>query len=73
MNATRAAQGKHTGETSALYMAFELGEENWKLALSDGERAPSRYTLLPCAFLEGLFETHSFRSPSSNRVLVLSF
>lgn len=45
MNAPGAAQGKHTGETSALYMAFELGEENWKLALSDGMRAPSHYTL----------------------------
>ena len=45
MNAPGAAQGKHTGEARALYMAFELGEENWKLALSDGVRAPSRYTL----------------------------
>jgi transposase len=26
-------------------MAFELGEENWKLAMSDGARAPSHYTL----------------------------
>jgi transposase len=45
MNAPGAARGKHTGETNTLYMAFELGEENWKLALSDGLRAPSRYTL----------------------------
>jgi len=45
MNAPGAAQGKHTGETCALYMAFELGEQHWKLALSDGVRAPSRYTV----------------------------
>ena len=45
MNAPGAAQGKHTGETNALYMAFELGEENWKLAMSDGARAASHYTL----------------------------
>ena len=46
MNAFQTAlQGKHTGEASELYMAFELGEKNWKLALSDGARSPSRYTL----------------------------
>jgi transposase len=45
MNEPGAAQGKHTGETSALYMAFELGEENRKLAMSDGVRAPSHYTV----------------------------
>jgi transposase len=45
MNAPGAARGKHTGETRELYMAFELGEKNWKLALSDGARAPSRYTV----------------------------
>ena len=45
MNAPGAAQGKHTGEASELYMAFELGEKNWKLALSDGARSPSRYTV----------------------------
>lgn len=44
MNAPGAARAKHTGE-SALYMAFELGEENWKLVLSDGMRAASHYTL----------------------------
>ncbi len=27
-------------------MAFEVGEKNWKLALSDGARSPSRYTVL---------------------------
>ena len=26
-------------------MAFELGEKNWKLALGDGVRSPSRYTV----------------------------
>ncbi len=40
-----ALQGKHTAEASELYMAFELGEKNWKLALSDGARSPSRYTV----------------------------
>jgi transposase len=45
MNAPGAAQGKHTEEANALYMAFELGEENWKLAMSDGARAPSHYAL----------------------------
>ena len=45
MNAPGAAQGKHTGEANQLYMAFELGEKNWKLALSDGARSPSRYTV----------------------------
>jgi len=46
MNASGTAlQGKHTVEASKLYMAFELGEKNWKLALSDGVRSPSRYTV----------------------------
>jgi transposase len=45
MNAPGAAQGKHTGGASELYMAFELGEKNWKLALSDGARSPSRYAV----------------------------
>ena len=31
-----ALRGKHTAEASALYMAFELGEKNWKLSLGDG-------------------------------------
>ena len=42
----QALQGKHTVEASALYMAFELGEKNWKLALGDGVRSPSRYTVV---------------------------
>jgi transposase len=37
--------GKHTGEASELYMAFELGEKSWKLSLSDGARSPSHYTV----------------------------
>ena len=45
MNAPGAAQGKHTGEASELYMAFELGEKNWKLSLSDGAHSPSRYAV----------------------------
>ena len=46
MNASGTAlQEKHTAEASALYMAFELGEKNWKLALGDGARSPSRYTV----------------------------
>ena len=46
MNASRTAlQGKHTGEAGELYMAFELGEKNWKLSLSDGARSPSHYTV----------------------------
>jgi transposase len=46
MNASGTAlQGKHTGEASELYMAFELGEKSWKLSLSDGARSPSHYTV----------------------------
>ena len=46
MNATGTAlQGKHTVEASELYMAFELSEKDWKLALGDGVRSPSRYTV----------------------------
>src|ERR1700674_3669166 len=46
MNASGTAlQGKHTVEASELYMAFELSEKNWKLALDDGVRSPSRYTV----------------------------
>ena len=40
-----ALQGKHTVEARELYMAFELGEKNWKLSLGDGARSPSRYTV----------------------------
>ena len=46
MNTTGTAlQGKDRVEASELYMAFELSEKNWKLALCDGVRSPSRYTV----------------------------
>jgi transposase len=46
MNASGTAlRGKHTAEASELYMAFELGEKNWKLSLGDGARGPSRHTV----------------------------
>ena len=42
MNTSETAlQQKHTRQARALYMAFELGEKNWKLALGDGARSPS--------------------------------
>ena len=47
MNASGTAlHGKHTAEASELYMAFELGEKNCKLALGDGVRSSSRYTVV---------------------------
>ena len=46
MNAPETAlQGKHTVTTAVLYIAFELSDRKWKLALSDGLRAPSRHTV----------------------------
>jgi transposase len=46
MNASGTAlQGKHTATANELYMAFELGEKNWKLSLSDGARSPSHYSV----------------------------
>ena len=45
MRLEQALQGKPTVKASELYMAFELGEKNWKLALGDGVRSPSRYTV----------------------------
>ena len=46
MNASGTAlQGKHTVDAGELYMAFELGDRDWKLALSDGARSPSRYAV----------------------------
>ena len=46
MNTSETAlQQKHTRQARALYMAFELGEKNWKLALGDGARSPSRHTV----------------------------
>ncbi|MGF6603016.1 hypothetical protein P3T23_007769 [Paraburkholderia sp. GAS448] len=38
-------RGQNTTAAGRLYMAFELGEKNWKLSLSDGQRAPSRCTV----------------------------
>src|SRR5215470_9243960 len=48
-------RGKHTATASELYTAFELGEKNWKLSLSDGARGPSRYTVA-AANTAGLLE-----------------
>src|SRR5216683_1408044 len=46
MNAPETAlQGKHTVAGPVLYMAFELADRKWKLAVSDGARAPSRHTV----------------------------
>ena len=45
MNAHGTAQGNQTGTASELYVAFELGEKNWKLSLGDGVRGPSRHTV----------------------------
>ena len=40
-----ALRGQNTTAGGRLYMAFELGEKNWKLSLGDGQRAPSRFTV----------------------------
>lgn len=40
-----ALRGQNTTAGGRLYMAFELGEKNWKLSLGDGQRAPSRCTV----------------------------
>jgi transposase len=40
-----ALQGKHTVASTVLYIAFELSDRKWKLALSDGTRAPSQHTV----------------------------
>ena len=46
MNASGTAlRGNHTVEASALYMAFELSEKDWKLALGDEGRSLSWYTV----------------------------
>jgi transposase len=45
MNTHGTAQGKHAETASVLYVAFELGEKNWKLSLGDGGRGPSGYTV----------------------------
>ena len=41
----KALQGTDTANTCRLFVAFELGEKNWKLSLGDGVRAPSRCTV----------------------------
>jgi transposase len=38
-------QGKHTVAGGVLYIAFELADRKWKLAVSDGTRAPSRHPI----------------------------
>ena len=38
-------QGKDTAAQSELYIAFELGDKQWKLSCSDGRRGPSRYSV----------------------------
>ncbi|HEY2967049.1 MAG TPA: IS110 family transposase [Casimicrobiaceae bacterium] len=46
MNAAETAlQGKHTGATGSLYMALELSDKQWQLALGNGTRAVSRFTV----------------------------
>src|SRR5438477_7138400 len=40
-----ALQGQDTGGARELYMAMELSDKKWLLALSDGQRAPSRHTV----------------------------
>jgi transposase len=38
-------QGNGTAEQGELYIAFELGDKQWKLSCSDGRRGPSRYSV----------------------------
>jgi transposase len=38
-------QGKDTAAQGELYIAFELGDKQWKLSCSDGRRGPSRYSM----------------------------
>ena len=46
MDAPRTAlHGQDTSISGSLYVAFELGDRNWKLSLGDGVRAPSRCTV----------------------------
>jgi len=40
-----ALQGKHTAAARELHVSFELGEKNWKIALSDAAHTLSRYTV----------------------------
>ncbi|TDF92712.1 IS110 family transposase, partial [Paraburkholderia guartelaensis] len=41
----RTLHAQDTAITCRLFVAFELGEKNWKLSLGDGVRAPSRCTV----------------------------
>jgi len=38
-------QGEDKAEQGELYIAFELGDKQWKLSCSDGQRGPSRYSV----------------------------
>ena len=38
-------QGEDTAAQGELYIAFELGDKQWKLSCSDGRRGPSRYSV----------------------------
>lgn len=40
-----ALHGQNTTTAGRLYLAFELGEKNWKLSFGDGRRAPTRCTV----------------------------
>jgi hypothetical protein len=47
MDAPRTAlHGQDTTIIGSLYVAFELGDRNWRLSLGDGVRAPSRCTVI---------------------------
>nr|WP_256702749.1 hypothetical protein [Burkholderia ubonensis] len=41
-----ALHGQDMPVVGRLYMAFELGEKNWKLSLGDGVRGPSHCTVV---------------------------
>ena len=42
---TAVPHGKNTTGTGDLYVSFELADKSWKLTISDGRRAPSRYSI----------------------------
>jgi hypothetical protein len=43
-----------TADTPALYMAFELGEGNWKVGFSTGFGQDARLRMIPARDLEAL-------------------
>ena len=45
MGSTRQALVNDTSVVSMLYMALELSASKWKVAISDGQRAPSQHSL----------------------------